>query len=191
MQPLPGGGATHGSMMSAADEIRLVRAYRDSRSETAFRALFRAFSGQPYRVALRMLGQKQDADDALHDVWIRALEGIATFREESSFSTWLVGICINRCREILRMRGTPLDVSATPAVVSPPQGERLDLERAIALLPAGYRAVLMLHDVEGHTHEEIGRFLDIEPGTSKSQLWHARRAVRTLLNGKERGDGGH
>ena len=62
---------------------------------------------------------------------------------------------------------------------------RLDLERAIERLPGRYRQVLVLHDVEGYTHQEIGRFLDIETGTSKSQLFHARKAMRQHL-GAER-----
>jgi RNA polymerase sigma-70 factor (ECF subfamily) len=60
--------------------------------------------------------------------------------------------------------------------------ERIDLERALALLPSGYRTVLILHDLEGCTHDEIGERLGIAAGTSKSQLSHARRAVRALLD---------
>jgi RNA polymerase sigma-70 factor (ECF subfamily) len=60
-------------------------------------------------------------------------------------------------------------------------GERIDLERAIAALPDGYRAVLVLHDIEGMQHEEIGATLEISSGTSKSQLHRARRALRALL----------
>ena len=61
-------------------------------------------------------------------------------------------------------------------------GEQMDLERAIALLPDGYRHVLLLHDVEGYTHEEISAKLEITAGTSKSQLFHARRALRSIFN---------
>jgi RNA polymerase sigma-70 factor (ECF subfamily) len=59
--------------------------------------------------------------------------------------------------------------------------ERVDLERAIERLPAGYREIFVLHDVEGYTHEEIGGLLGIEPGTSKSQLSRARQRLRTAL----------
>ena len=58
----------------------------------------------------------------------------------------------------------------------------MDLERAIAALPEGYRTVLVLHDIEGYTHEEIGRSLGISPGTSKSQLFGARRSIRQRLS---------
>ena len=63
----------------------------------------------------------------------------------------------------------------------PDAADRLDLERAIAALPPGARQVLVLHDVEGFTHEEIATMLGIEPGTSKSQLFHARRRMRETL----------
>jgi RNA polymerase sigma-70 factor (ECF subfamily) len=59
--------------------------------------------------------------------------------------------------------------------------DRIDLERVIAMLPDGYREVLILHDIEGYTHEEIGTLLGVESGTSKSQLARARRAVRVRL----------
>jgi RNA polymerase sigma-70 factor (ECF subfamily) len=79
------------------------------------------------------------------------------------------------------------------AAPDPPQAapldrlEPLDLERAIAGLPDGYRTVLVLHDVEGYTHEEIGAALGIAPGTSKSQLFWARQAVRAALGSRQKG----
>jgi RNA polymerase sigma-70 factor (ECF subfamily) len=62
--------------------------------------------------------------------------------------------------------------------------EHMDIEQSIARLPAGYRLVLVLHDVEGYTHEEIGARLEISAGTSKSQLHHARKALRAAFQGK-------
>ena len=75
------------------------------------------------------------------------------------------------------------DATETPTPLAPPDAsaERIDLDRAIASLPDGYREVLVLHDIHGLTHEEIARALDVAPGTSKSQLFHARRAVRARL----------
>ena len=77
-----------------------------------------------------------------------------------------------------------MDAESAPEPRRPPPavGERIDLERALAHLPAGYRAVLVLHDVEGYTHEEIAAMLGVVPGTSKSQLSCARRAMRNLLD---------
>jgi RNA polymerase sigma-70 factor (ECF subfamily) len=92
-------------------------------------------------------------------------------------------------REVLRRRSrrrtSDLDSAPEPAAGPSPDGERVDLERAIATLPDGSRAVLVLHDVEGFTHEEIGRRLKIAVGTSKSQLFAARRALRARLDQRQ------
>jgi RNA polymerase sigma-70 factor (ECF subfamily) len=127
-----------------------------------------------------------DAEDVVQETWIRAVAGLKRFRGDSSFGTWLVAIGLNAARDHLRKRGRAgptvdlddVDLSV-PAV---PHGLRLDLEQAIAHLPPGSRAVLVLHDIEGFTHEEIGQRLGIAVGTSKSQLFAARRAMRTLLD---------
>jgi RNA polymerase sigma factor (sigma-70 family) len=157
------------------------------KEEAAFRTLYRRHTPHVLPLVLRMLdGREADADDVIQDTWIAATNALAGFRGEASFRTWLTGIAINRCRATLRNKGrwTGLDdapESFTPAI---PHGMRIDLERAIALLAPGYRAVLLLHDVEGYTHDEIGQMLDIAAGTSKAQLHHARRALRVLLEPK-------
>lgn len=96
-----------------------------------------------------------------------------------------MGIALNRCRELFRRKdGNWLemreDMELNTTTVS--HHERIDLEIAIARLPAGYRTVLVLHDVEGYTHEQIGELLKITPGTSKSQLFHARKMMRAALS---------
>jgi RNA polymerase sigma-70 factor (ECF subfamily) len=103
-------------------------------------------------------------------------------------STWLGGIAINCARELWREgggRNEALDEEQDqlPLARGSPAGpeDRIDLERAIERLPQGYRQVFVLHDVEGYTHEEIGGLLGIEAGTSKSQLSHARRRLRSAL----------
>jgi RNA polymerase sigma-70 factor (ECF subfamily) len=128
-------------------------------------------------------GSEHDAEDVVQDTWIRATEKLADFRWEAAFSTWLTGIGLNVARQLLRKRGRWTDLEGVPEPwrAPPHDGERIDLERAIALLPAGYRTVLVLHDVEGYRHDEIGEMLGIAPGTSKSQLFNARRSLRQLL----------
>jgi RNA polymerase sigma-70 factor (ECF subfamily) len=157
--------------------------------EGAFRALYRRHTPSLYPFVLRILGgAREEAEDVVQDTWLRAVKALATFRWESSFRTWLMGIGLNRAREILRTRvrreGVTFaagDVAVRPA----PVAERLDVERALQALPDGYREVLILHDVEGFTHPEISERLDIAVGTSKSQLFHARRALRRLLDPAE------
>jgi len=155
------------------------------KEEAAFRALYRRHTPHLLPMVLRMLdGMEADADDVIQDTWIAATAALRGFRHDASFRTWITGIAINRCRGLLRTRGrwTALEPVAAVALSPPvPLGARMDLERAIAALAPGYRAVLMLHDVEGYTHEEIGGMLDIAAGTSKAQLHHARRAMRALL----------
>ena len=155
------------------------------RDETAFRALYRRHTPRLFQVVLRVLGgAEQDAEDVVQETWIRATERLGDFRWEAAFATWLTGIGLNVARGLLRRRGRwEVDAESAPEPWRPPPavGERIDLERALAHLPAGYRAVLVLHDVEGFTHEEIAEMLGVVPGTSKSQLSCARRAMRQLL----------
>lgn len=125
------------------------------------------------------------AEDAVHEVWIRAIERLQGFRWESSLGTWLGGFVINEMRDRSRAerREAPAVEELDPVddIELLQTADRLDLERAIGRLPAGFRHVLILHDVEGYTHEEIAALLDIVPGTSKSQLARARSAVRRAL----------
>lgn len=159
--------------------------------EQAFRALYGRHTPPLYQFVLRMLGGREaEAEDVVQETWVRAVERLDGFRWESKLSTWLIGIGANLCRDRLRTaarRGdVPLDTVAMPAVAGDRTAEdRIDLERAIALLPDGYRTVLVLHDVEGLTHGEIGSRLGIAEGTSKSQLFFARRTMRQLLAARE------
>jgi RNA polymerase sigma-70 factor, ECF subfamily len=157
--------------------------------EAAFRALYRRYTPSLFPFVLRILGgAREDAEDVVQDTWLRAVRGLGGFRWESSFRTWLMGIGLNRARELLRRRARTDGVPAPGGeiVVRPPAtAERLDVERALTFLPAGYREVLILHDVEGYTHPEISERLEIAVGTSKSQLFHARRALRRLLDPAE------
>ena len=167
---------------------KLVRRFLSHRDEAAFRELYRRHTPALYALALRLLGGRAaEAQDAVQDTWVRACRGLADFRWASSLRTWLCGIVVNRGREALRERAPapPDRLEMIPPAHGLARVDRLDLERAISQLPPGYRQVLVLRDVEGYTHEEIGRFLGIDPGTSKSQLFHARRAMRGLLRPEE------
>lgn len=166
----------------------LVSEFLRRREEGAFRVLYRRHSPMLYHLVLRLVGgQSGDAEEVIQVVWLRAIEKLSAFRWESSLRSWLTGIAVNCSREFIRQRrrvdaAEPSDLEAVPAPTrTNREVNRIDLERAIARLPDGYREVLVLHDVEGYTHVEIGRFLGIEEGTSKSQLSRARRAVRALL----------
>lgn len=157
----------------------------DRGDEEAFRQLFRRHTPRLYAIALRLCaGRPDEAEDAVQVAWLRAARRLDRFEWRSSLATWLTGIAINCVREARRRsvpEVVPADVLERLPAPLVPVGDRVDLDRAIAALPEGYRDVLVLHDVEGLTHEEIAAALGIAAGTSKSQLFHARRAVRRWL----------
>jgi RNA polymerase sigma-70 factor (ECF subfamily) len=171
------------------EDRQLVSGFLRRREEKAFRALYRRHAPSLDRIVLRLTrGRREDAEEILQNTWFRAIERLSGFRWESSLKSWLTGIAINCWRELNRRAGR-IDAIQDPMRVEDldelPRLNgtvgRIDLERAIAGLPEGYREVLVLHDIEGYTHNEIGYILGIEAGTSKSQLSHARRAVRVRL----------
>ena len=152
--------------------------------ERAFRELYHRHTPRLFQLVLRVMGgSEHDAEDVVQETWIRATEKLGSFRWEAAFSTWLTGIGLNVARGLLRRKGRWVEMEGVPEPWRPPplHGERIDLERAMELLPAGYRTVLVLHDVEGYKHEEIGEMLGIASGTSKSQLFHARKSLRQAL----------
>jgi RNA polymerase sigma factor (sigma-70 family) len=173
-------------------ERGLAERFTRHADESAFRALYRLHTPLLYRIARRMVGDPERAAEVVQDTWICAAQKLPAFRWESSLSTWLAGIAINRSREEIRRRNAAEPTNAEPVEVRTPSArvsDRIDLERAIDQLPNGYREVLLLHDVEGYTHEEIGQALNIEPGTSRSQLARARAAMRAQLEpGKDSHD---
>lgn len=156
----------------------------------AVRALYGRYGPRVYAVVRRLAGDDQLAEDWAQEAWVRALRALPTFRGDSLFSTWLHRIAVNsalhgkRSRERRTGREAPLDdTHAHGGVGGRPDAAvlRLKLDRALARLPEGMRRVMVLHDVEGYTHEEIGEMLGVAAGTSKSQLSFARRALRRML----------
>jgi RNA polymerase sigma-70 factor (ECF subfamily) len=176
--------ANHKLFGNAADR-RLVKKFLSTGDERSFRQLYRRYTPCLYLLALRLLGGSAiDAQDAIQETWIRACRTLERFEWKSSLRTWLSGILINCVREANRERRRrkeeELQDDSAIATVRPPE-TTIDLEQVIARLPPGYRYVLTLHDIEGYTHEEIGALLEITAGTSKSQLYHARKALRSVL----------
>ena len=166
----------------------LVRRAQDG-DETAFRDLYREHAGRIYAVCLRLTGDAAAAEERTQDAFVRAWERLVTFRGESAFGTWLHRLTVNvvlmerrgsRRRE-RRVAPASDDPVFERAPAAPAGADRLDLERAIALLPAGAREVFVLFDVEGYSHEEIAGMCGIAIGTSKAQLFRARRLLREML----------
>ncbi|HXD32814.1 MAG TPA: RNA polymerase sigma factor [Pyrinomonadaceae bacterium] len=167
------------------DDQRLVNKFLSTRNEHSFRQLYRRHTPNLYPLALRLAGGSEtDAHDALQEMWIRACNKLHRFEWKSSLRTWLTGILINCVREATRefqkRREDELPEEYEGAGVQPSL-TGIDLDQLISRLPPGYRHVLTLHDIEGYTHEEIGAFLNINAGTSKNQLFHARQVLRSML----------
>lgn len=166
----------------------LVTAVARRRDEQAFRELYRRYTPRLLGFVHRLLGRSgAEAEDLVQETWIRACQNLRRFRWDSSFSTWLLGIGLNLVREHQRRNGPArnesLDGIPYAAATAGSSDDRIDLARAIELLPDGYRLALVLHDIEGMKHAEIAERLGISSGTSKSQLFSARRAMRAMLAG--------
>jgi RNA polymerase sigma-70 factor (ECF subfamily) len=147
----------------------------------AFERLYAAHSGRVHALARRLAGA--DADELTQDVFVRAWQKLATFRGEGSFAGWLRTLAVRLVANHIRARlDRPAAAPEPPARMSPPE-LRLDLEAAIGRLPAGARAVFVLHDVEGYGHDEIAQLLGVTVGTTKSQLHRARALLRAALGG--------
>lgn len=169
-------------------ESQLIQRLKDGDHGVA-RSLYDLHVDRVFRLCYRFAGEYDLAQDFTQETFVRAFGKIGTFRGESAFGTWVCAIAttvsLNELRRIKRFRSreAPLDDQlrggSTPRTVEPDL--RDDLHRAIDGLPDGYRTVFLLHDLEGYTHEEIGKILGIKAGTSKSQLFRARARLREKL----------
>ena len=173
-----------------ASDRELVAAIQAHGDERAFRFLYQRHTPALYRTAHRLTNNRDGAaEDLVHDTWVRAATRFGEFEWRASLRTWLTGILLNGIRELRRRwareAGATTDDPdwhpATPA----PLDARLDLEGAILALPPGYREAIVLHDIEGYTHEDIARITGNDVGTSKSQLARARRSLRRWLAPEE------
>jgi RNA polymerase sigma-70 factor (ECF subfamily) len=155
---------------------------------TAERALYDAHVDRVFRLAYRLAGDQDRAQDYTQETFIRAFAKLGEFRGESALGTWICSsVALNGLRKLKRLRNREVElelVEPVLPVVSRPAAEpdlKERLARAVDALPEGYRTVFLMHDVEGYTHEEIGRALGVQSGTSKAQLFRARAKLRTAL----------
>lgn len=185
----------------AASEAQLiVRAQQGD--EGAFATLFETHKRRVYSLCLRMTGDTAEAEDLSQEAFLQLFRKIATFRGESAFSTWLHRLVVNVVLMHLRKKGlqqVSLDEVDTSQdePIKREYGEddkrllhsidRITLTHAIAELPPGYRAIFVLHDVEGYEHNEIAQILSCSVGNSKSQLHKARLRLRQVLRGRRTG----
>ena len=163
----------------------------------AFETLYERHHRRVYSLCLRMLANATEAEDLTQEVFIQLFRKIGSFRGESAFTTWLHRLTVNQCLMHFRKRSVKLERTTeegdTPVQVvrgtenpnAMPVMDRIALDNALKQLPPGYRTVFVLHDVEGHEHEEIAKILGVAVGTSKSQLHKARMKLRNILKTKK------
>jgi RNA polymerase sigma-70 factor (ECF subfamily) len=156
-------------------------------SEEAFAALVRLHHRRAYAVARAIVLTHEDAEDAVQDGFLHAYRALDRFRSDQPFGAWLNRIVANAALDLVRRRKVR-DADELPDTVAVPfrdPGESDELRRrlgdALTRLPDRQRSVIVLHDVEGYTHGEIGSMLAIPQGTARSDLHHARAALRRLL----------
>jgi RNA polymerase sigma-70 factor (ECF subfamily) len=154
----------------------------------AERALYDAHVSRVWSMVYRFAGDADRAADWSQETFVKVFARLGDFRGESSLGTWIGSIAISVALSGLRRIGKhdrrtvdldPELSAGAPSCRDPDLGERL--KTAIATLGEQYRAVFLLHDVEGYTHEEIGQLLDVETGTSKARLSRARARLREAL----------
>jgi RNA polymerase sigma-70 factor (ECF subfamily) len=170
---------------------------------TAFEIIYQQHGSRVYALCLRMLRDPVEAEDLTQEAFLQLFRKLHTFRGESAFSTWMHRLTTNLVLMHLRKKAPPtvsIEASAdhdneidrpTIGVGAPDlqmEGsiDRLRLERCIEQLPAGYRAIFVLYDIQGYQHNEIAEMLGRSVGVSKSQLHKARMRLRELLHESQR-----
>lgn len=183
------------ALLDGDDDAMLILA-ANAGDINAFAMLVERHTGRIYGVALRLLGNTDEAEDATQEAFIRAYSHLAEFRNTAAFATWLYRIALNICRDQLRRRQarehyaeiwrinhlwTDEHYSVDPEQVALALEDRQMLTSTLAQLPASYRATLLLHDVEGLTMNEVATLMEVTLPTAKSRLRRARMSLVTLL----------
>ena len=191
---------------SAGDDTVLVAQAKGGYLE-AFDQLVLRHQQVVFAVALRMLGSHDDAEDVAQEAFVRAYRSLGAFRGEAKFSTWLVSITMNLCRNrrrwwarhrraIVASTDDPLetgegtlgqrieDPSPSPSTVAVSRERQRQIEDALRQLDEDHRSVIVLRDIEGYAYEEIAGMLGCRVGTVKSRINRARLKLRSLLEGQ-------
>ncbi len=176
-------------------DLELVKRAQEGDSD-AFAALFHAHKGRVYSICLRMTNNTAQAEDLTQDAFLQVFRKLDTFKGNSALSTWLYRIAVNTVLMHFRKKAlkqvsldepSSQDVKQVRREYGSRDGrlsgsvDRIALIRAIKDLPAGYRTIFLLHEVEGYEHQEIAKILDCSVGNSKSQLHKAKLRIREFL----------
>lgn len=185
--------------MTREEEIQLVQRVRDG-DNSAFEALVLENQTKVYNLALRMVGNEDDAFDMSQEAFLKAYNSIDSFRGDSRFNVWLYRLTTNVCLDFLRFsarrRHESLSFSDdedetreleipderfSPEAVTEKKELRQAVVRGLRALPQNYRAILLLREISGLSYEEIGQSLSLEVGTVKSRIFRARKKLCEIL----------
>jgi RNA polymerase sigma factor (sigma-70 family) len=192
------GRGQEGRSISTTEELTSARQTDDHAAlvaraqrgdDAAFDALYARTVGRVYAVCLRLCADRAEAERLTQDTFVQAWQRMKSFRGDSRFTSWLHRIAVNTVLQDRRSAGRrearvrfAADDELTGVAGRPAQTElHLDLEQAIAELPFGARTALVLHDIEGYTHQEIATMLGLATGTIKAQLHRARQLLQQRL----------
>jgi RNA polymerase sigma-70 factor, ECF subfamily len=170
-----------------SDEERELVSLARKGDERGFAGLVRLHQRRAYIVARSIVMTHEDAEDAVQEGFLRAYEALDRFDPGQTFGAWLNRIVANAALDLARRKkvraAEELSESIPAAFHDPAEGGELKerLEAALAQLQPRARAVIVMHDVEGFTHAEIGEMLGIPGGTARSDLHHARQKLRVVL----------
>lgn len=177
------------------EELRLIKRASQGDAE-AFNTLMAAHERRMYAVALRKMGNREDAQDCLQDAMLRVYRSISKFRGDSAFSTWVYTITVNTCLDELRRRKNvrntsmdslmddgwmPVDPGETPEEGAVRRQTRACLLKALKDLPEDMRHAVELRDLQGFSYEEIAGILDINIGTVRSRISRGRGKLRDVI----------
>ena len=185
--------------MTRKEEAALVQRIQNGDAD-AFAVLMEEYQKKVYLLALRTVGNQQDAEDMTQEAFLRAYRSIHSFRGDSKLSVWLYRLTTNLCIDLLRSRGRKPTVSLTvedndedtqeldvtderydPEEIFQRRELQRAVQRGLASLPEDYRVILVLRELEGLSYAEIGEVLGLEEGTVKSRLFRARKKLCAFL----------
>lgn len=180
--------------MAARDDQQLVQRIQAG-DRRAFEELLDIYETRVYRLALRFTGNIPDAEDVTQEIFLGVYKGLARFQGQSALSTWIYRVAMNHCLEYRRkkrLESVPYDEELmlasddwreNPLAVAGQKELSAKVEAAIASLSPVHRDVIVLHELQGLTYQEVAATLDVPVGTVKSRLSNAFRRLRELLGG--------
>lgn len=167
-------------------ELQSFIAQAQQGDQAAFFHVYQQYKGKVFAICWRLLSDRQQAEDACQEAFVRVWQQLPLFRGDSLFSTWLHTIAtrtaVDFWRKLKISRLCDDDSALELLAVHPPQIDSRDLDHLIAKLPDQARAVFVLFAVEGHSHQEIAVLLGIAEGSSKAQYHRARQLLRSWLD---------